>query len=80
MFLGFLLGFTIALFIGWFGREIIQSIRDIRAKLADKPQPGVTNTGIPARPYQSTSSIIEPKTPQQLQTELNERLKRGEWG
>lgn len=71
---GFILGASPALFIGWYGREILTLLR----KKEEKAEPYVTNPYIASKPYKSEDTIIQPKTPQQLQNESYERIKRGD--
>lgn len=73
---GWIIGSSIAIFIGWFGRELIQIARSLKPK--EKTDPYVTNTYLPSKPYNNTDVIIQPKTPQQIQMETYEKIKRGD--
>ena len=76
--IGFLLGAVPALFVGWFGREVIMTGRRMMSIFEQKPVPSVTNPYVRPRPGSSPDVIIQPKSPQQLQMEAYEKLKRGE--
>lgn len=73
----FALGLIVGIQVGWYSEWLKKQVQMIQTRLKSESQSGVT-LGLYGRPNPSrSSSVVMPKTPQEMQRQADEEIQKG---